>query len=76
MSSEILQCPDCGDRRFSWAVKQVQFGNVHRFEDGTVDVESMDQGHIVDDDTHRGVYCTGCDQLKDLDKLVEVDENE
>ena len=77
MSSELLQCPDCGDRRFNWIIKQVQFGNVHRFEDGTIDGEGMEMGEVVGSDFDElGPYCTGCDEHKNPDELVAVEEDE
>lgn len=73
--SELLCCPDCGEQEFSWAIKQVQFGNIHEFDGENRLSEAMDMGPVLDDDlNHKGPYCTSCDEHKDLDELVIVDE--
>lgn len=72
--SELLECPDCGDQRFSWMSEQVQFGSVHEYESGTRDGESLEMGEVVDTDIRsKGPWCTGCDEHKDIDDLVPID---
>jgi hypothetical protein len=48
--SGFLACPECGGERFSWIIYQVQFGGVHRFENGHVDVEASKDGPITGSD--------------------------
>lgn len=75
--SELLKCPDCGEQRFNWILEQVQFGNIHEFEDGRRDGEGMEMGEVIDSDLHEeGPYCTTCDETKDLDTLVVVDNDD
>ena len=71
MTSEILQCPTCGRRSFSWSVTQIQFGNVHRYEDGSIETEGMKMGDIVDSNTGKdGVWCDTCKDPYELEELV------
>jgi len=75
--SELLKCPDCGEQDFSWALTQVQFGNIHELDNGNRDGEGMDMGPVLDSDLEtKGLYCTGCDEHKDLDELVAVENND
>ena len=71
MTTKQLQCPKCGDKRFSYAVTQIQFGHAQEFGEGTRVVETHDSGEILGDDiSENGIYCTGCDDYYDMDELV------
>lgn len=75
--SELLACPDCGEQTFSWAIEQVQFGNVHEHDNGDRHSEAVDTGPILGDDLEdKGPYCTTCDKHKELDDLVVVNNDE
>lgn len=74
---EILGCPDCREQSFSWLIEQVQFGNIHELDSGKRDGEGMRMGQVLDTDLHtEGPYCTGCDEHKELDELVVVNNDE
>ena len=63
--SELLVCPDCGNGRFSWIIRQVQFGAVHRFANGHIDVEGTKNGPITDSDIgENGVFCVDCQEFR------------
>jgi hypothetical protein len=69
--SELLACPECGNGRFSWIVHQVQFGDVHRFANGHLDVEATKNGPITDSDIgENGVFCVECEESRIYDELV------
>lgn len=71
----LLVCPKCREPSFSWIVEQVQFGTVHRYDDGTLYEEGMKMGEIVDDDVdENGVFCTTCDERRERDELVPAGE--
>ena len=71
MTTKQLQCPNCGDKRFNYAVTQIQFGHALESGDGTRVVETHDSGEILGDDiSENGIYCTGCDDYYDLEELV------
>lgn len=73
--SELLACPECENQRFSWIVEQVQFGNVHEFDSGARDGEGLKMGEVTDSDIDtNGAWCLECDEFRDLDELVIVDE--
>ncbi len=77
--SELLQCPDCGNERFSWTIEQIQFGNMHEFDNGRRDGEGMKMGPVTGSDIHeyeKGPWCTECDEHKDVGELVVVEDNE
>lgn len=75
MTSKLLQCPDCGSKRFNWVLKQVQIGNIHRFDDGTIDGEGMKMGEVVGSDLYdKGPWCMVCDEHKRLHELEVVEE--
>jgi len=72
--SELLACPDCGNGRFSWIIHQVQFGEVHRFVNGHIDVEATKNGPITDSDIgENGVFCVECQESRTYDELVSAD---
>jgi hypothetical protein len=72
--SELLACPDCGNGRFSWIIHQVQFGEVHRFANGHIDVEATKNGPITDSDIgENGVFCVECQESRTYDELVSAD---
>lgn len=72
--SELLACPECGNRRFSWIIHQVQFGEVHRFANGHIDVEATKNGPITDSDIgENGVFCVECQESRTYDELVSAD---
>lgn len=72
--SELLACPECGNERFSWIIHQVQFGEVHRFANGHIDVEATKNGPITDSDIdENGVFCVNCQEFRTYDELVPVD---
>ena len=69
--SKLLECPDCGEKRFSWILQQVQFGNIHEFENGRRDGEGTKMGEVLDADLHEeGPFCVDCAEHKDIDELV------
>jgi hypothetical protein len=75
--SELLACPDCGNGRFSWIIHQVQFGEVHRFVNGHIDVEATKNGPITDSDIgENGVFCVECQESRTYDELVSADAGE
>jgi hypothetical protein len=70
-ASEFLACPECGGQRFSWIIHQVQFGGVHRFPSGHIDVEPTKDGPITDSDIgENGVFCVECHEDRTYDELV------
>ena len=72
--SEVLVCPDCGNGRVSWIVHQVQFGDVHRFANGRIDVEVTKNGPITDSDIgENGVFCVDCQEFRTYEELVPGD---
>lgn len=72
--SGFLACPECGGERFSWVIHQVQFGGVHRFENGHVDVEASKDGPITGSDIgENGVFCVECGEDRTYDDLVLAD---
>ena len=72
--SELLVCPECGNGRFSWIIHQVQFGEVHRFVNGHIDVEATKNGPITDSDIgENGVFCVECQESRTYDELVSAD---
>jgi hypothetical protein len=72
--SELLVCPDCGNGRFSWIIHQVQFGAVHRFANGHIDVEGTKNGPITDSDIgENGVFCVDCQEFRTYEELVPDD---
>ncbi|WP_254824868.1 hypothetical protein [Haloglomus halophilum] len=74
VTSEFLACPECGGERFSWIIHQVQFGGVHRFPNGQVDVEASKDGPITGADIgENGVFCVGCGKDRTYDDLVPTD---
>jgi len=69
--SGFLACPECGGERFSWIIHQVQFGGVHRFENGHVDVEASKDGPITGSDIgENGIFCVECSEDRTYDDLV------
>jgi hypothetical protein len=69
--SELLACPECGNGRFSWIIHQVQFGDVHRFASGDIDVEATKSGPITDSCIGEdGVFCVECEETRHYDELV------
>lgn len=72
---ETMACPDCGTTKFSWILRQVQFGTVHRFDNGRFSEEGLKMGDITGSDVEKnGVFCTGCDRTKDREKLIPLEE--
>jgi hypothetical protein len=73
--SKLLQCPDCGNEQFSWIIEQVQFGNMHEFDNGQRDGEGMKMGSVTGSDLfEKGPWCTECDEHKDVDELVVAND--
>jgi hypothetical protein len=74
-TSTILACPVCGEQKFSWMIRQVQFGTVHDF-DGRYDGEATKQGPITESNlkTH-GPFCVNCQDARKLDELVPYEED-
>lgn len=76
-TSQIMACPDCGGTSFNWILEQVQNGTVHRSDDGRWYEEGMKMGEVVGSDVEEnGVYCRGCDVVKDREDLVPLEEVE
>jgi hypothetical protein len=72
--SELLACAECDSGQFSWIVHQVQFGDVHRFASGDIDVEATKSGPITDSDIgENGVFCVECEESRTYDELVPFD---
>ena len=70
-----MACLECGGRSFSWIIEEVQFGDVQKYDDGTVEEVGMKRGEVVGSDVeNEGVYCTNCDERRDRDELVPTDE--
>jgi hypothetical protein len=66
----ILACPECGYSRFSWILKQVQYGTIHEV-DGRYAEEGTKRGRVLDTDyREQGVFCPTCQEDRDLDDLV------
>jgi hypothetical protein len=73
-TSEFLACPECLGKRFSWIIHQVNFGNVHRFPNGHVDVEAVKTGAVTGSDIdENGVFCVECNESRTYDELVPAD---
>lgn len=73
--SKLLRCPDCGGQRFSWILKQVQIGNIHQFDNGTIDGEGMEMGEVIGSDlSEKDPWCIKCAEHKRLVYLEVVDE--
>lgn len=72
--TELLACPECGNGQFSWIIHRVQFGEVHRFANGHIDVEATKNGPITDSDIgENGVFCVECQKSRTYDELVPAD---
>lgn len=73
MTSERLVCPECLEGHFSVALTQIAFGDMHEFENGHRDFETLDMGEVIDDDIdENGAYCTTCDEFREPDELVKA----
>lgn len=73
--STEMACPECGETKFSWVLREVQFGTVHRFPDGNFSEEGMKRGEVVGSDVEEnGVFCTTCEEFRDRNELVPVEE--
>jgi hypothetical protein len=72
----MLACPGCGGTRFSWILRQVQFGTVHNF-DGTYAEEGTKRGPVTGSDVdENGVFCVNCQKNRNHDDLVPYEEDE
>lgn len=72
--STLLACPECRGQRFSWYVKQVQFGSVHQLENGHFSEEASKMGPITGSDVpENGVHCVDCGEDRAREDLVPVD---
>lgn len=70
-SDGYFKCPGCDHNRFSWLVKQVQFGPIVGYQnDDDVDPSPIGDGSgpIVESDTET-VMCQGCDCEYNIDEL-------
>lgn len=74
-ASTILACPECGESYFSWIIEEVQFGIIHDHGDGQYSEEGRKRGEVVGSDVEtEGVFCTTCEEARDRDELVPVDD--
>lgn len=72
-----LVCPECRDGKFSWVVKQVNFGEVIEFPGGARDVEMHKYGEITGSDiSENGVFCTTCEVEREMSELVPREEGD